>query len=110
MIKGKCPYHGSKYMITENNAAYCGYPTPGQRFSKCFYHPAYKTRKRILAQENNVKPDVMQAIRKSLTRYRKMAKQERTTNSSTWNRNKSGLQKMNNRMALMIEEKKKENK
>lgn len=41
-----CPRHGMEHMTHDKSSCYCNAPTPGEAFSKCFYHPTlFKVRK-----------------------------------------------------------------
>ncbi len=62
-----CPKHGDKYMVDlGRGVTYCGFPTPGERFSKCFYHPSFvnsegKARE-MYSKQRNIQPNVMKVI------------------------------------------------
>jgi len=58
-----CPKHGAKYLfIDKGGICYCAYPTPDERFSKCFYHPGGKPNDNLPKEKNSVKPDVMKSL------------------------------------------------
>jgi hypothetical protein len=66
MNKATCPIHGTKFMIREGTAKcspyYCNFPTPNERFSRCFYHSSGRSKVIVKEDTDHSKPDVMKAI------------------------------------------------
>lgn len=81
MSRGKkicnCPKHGTKYIIKDGASYYCGAPTPGEMFSRCFYHPNVshpKETKMIMKRrqaEDKSKPNLWKIMEEEWKRHKK---------------------------------------
>ena len=60
--KYSCPIHGPNYIKKEGSSYYCAFPTPNERFSKCFYHPTGNSHAIPKEDIDKEKPDVMKAL------------------------------------------------
>jgi len=70
MPKHSCPEHGTEHIVKEGTACYCAFPTPGEKFSKCFYHPTGKPHDLHKEDNDVVEPDVMKALFTGGANYR----------------------------------------